>query len=157
MHKFKVPLAVILTALAFSALAFAQDQVQMQGNDSSGNVRLVLVDSSGRIVTTGDTSGSSTTGTVEAAHGACVHTAQTVTGTATDIPTTTLATRRSLLICASTASEVISCEFDGSAAALAAGVELGDLDCIEVNLVGTVAASCISDGTSVDVRIMECE
>ena len=145
----------LIAALLIGGAVIAQDQVQMQGRDSTDVVRVVLVDSSGRLLTTADTS-SSTSGTAVAAHGACVNTTQTVTGTASDIPTSALSTRRSLLICASTASEVISCEFDGSAAVLATGIELGDLDCIEVALVGTVAASCISDGTSVDARIMEC-
>ena len=145
----------LIAALLIGGAVIAQDQVQMQGRDSTDVVRVVLVDSSGRLLTTVDTS-SSTSGTAVAAHGACTNTTQTVTGTASDIPTSALSTRRTLLICASTASEVISCEFDGSAAVLATGIELGDLDCIEVALVNTVVASCISDGTSVDVRIMEC-
>lgn len=153
----------ILMGLAvFSALclgpflAWAQQQVEVTGQDSSGNVRILRTDTSGRIVTTGDTSASAATGDVEAAHGACTSTALTLTGTAANVPTSARSDRRSLTICASTAGEVISCEFDGSAAVLATGVELGNLDCWRENLVGAVDASCISDGTSVDVRVMEC-
>lgn len=135
-------------------VAWAQQEILITGQDSSGNTRIVRVDESGNIITNG--SASTPSGAAAGTHGACTHTVVSVTGTATDVPAVPRTDRSTLTVCASTASEVISCEFDGSAAVLATGIELGDLDCIQLGLAGTVTSSCISDGTTVDVRVMEC-
>ena len=132
----------------------SQQEVLLVGQDSSSNSRVVRVDSSGNLITNGSTSTPS--GAAAGTHGACTNTTQTVTGTAANVPTAARADRVTLTICASTAGEVISCEFDGADAVLATGMELGDLDCIVINLAGTVNASCISDSSSVDIRILEC-
>lgn len=136
------------------SVALAQQEVMITGSDGT-NTRPVLVDSAGRLITTGDTT-SSSTGSTTATHGACTNTQIDITGTAANVPTSARSDRRTIMICASTSGEVISCEFDGSAAVLATGFELGNLDCHVENLAGTVNASCISDGTTVDVRVMEC-
>jgi hypothetical protein len=163
----------VAAALLVAAVAAAQQSVILRDGDGSttwidvygdGTARgttpkglLIMGDDGTNIQAISTTSGGLVnTAQAPATHAACTNTAQTVTGTASNIPTTAMATRRSLTICASTALETISCEFDGSAAVLATGIELGDQDCVVVSLVNTVNASCISDGTSVDVRIPEC-
>lgn len=144
--------ALLVLALP-PALALAQEVI-IQGVDSSDVVRRAKVDANGNLITT--TSTSTPSGAASGTHGACTNQAQTITGTAANVPTTPRADRVTLMICNSESGETISCEFDGSDAVLATGQELGNLDCVVVNLAGTVNASCISDGTSVDARIMEC-
>ena len=153
MKHFKSVALVFAGFVCATALALAQEVI-IQGVDSSGNVRQVRVDSSGNIIS--NTSSSTPSGAASGTHGACTNTQLDITGTAANVPTTALAGRTSLTICASTSGEVVSCEFDGSAAVLATGIQLGNLDCIEIALAGTVNASCISDGTTVSLRLLEC-
>ncbi|TAL42478.1 MAG: hypothetical protein EPN91_08845 [Salinibacterium sp.] len=133
-----------------------QQEVMITGQteDAVPETRTIKTDANGHLITT--SSASTPSGAASGTHGACTHTQQSITGTAANVPSTARADRVSITICASTASETISCEFDGAAAVLATGMELEELDCIKVNLAGTVNASCISDGTTVDLRIMEC-
>ena len=135
-------------------MMLAQQEVLLTGQDSSGNTRIVRTDSSGNLIQ--NSSATTPSGAAAGTHGACTNQSQTVTGTAANVPTAARADRVSLTICGSTAGEVVSCEFDGSDAVLATGQEIGNLDCIVINLAGTVNASCISDGTSTDLRVQEC-
>ena len=134
-------------ALLFTGLVWAAQEVMMIGAESDGTERRLLVDSSGRPITL--TAGA-------AAHGACVNSVQTLTGTASNVPASPMSGRRSILLCNSESGETISCEADGAAAALATGIELAFMDCLVISISGDVNVSCISDGTSVDLRVQEC-
>ena len=141
--------ALLLSPIVAPLIALAAQEVMMIGVDSDGAERRILVDTSGRPITL--TAGA-------AAHGACVNTTQTLTGTASNVPATSdvLSTRRSLFLCNSESGETISCEFDGNAATVANGLEIQFQDCLVVSLSGDVNASCLSDGTSSDLKVMQC-
>ena len=139
--------ALLLSPIVAPLIALAAQEVMMVGAESDGTERRLLVDSSGRPITL--TAGA-------AAHGACVNSVQTLTGTASNVPASPMSTRRSLTVCNSESGETISCEFDGAAAVLATGIEASFLDCLVVSLSGDVNASCLSDGTSSEIRVMEC-
>lgn len=137
--------ALFISPFIAPILAWAAQEVLMLGVDSSGNERQILVDTSGRPITL--TAGA-------AAHGACVNSAISVGTSATNVPASAMAGRRSITICSSTAG-TLTCEFDGAAAVAATGVELGDLDCVSVSLADSVNASCIGSVT-IDTRALEC-
>ena len=143
-----------LSIVARTVLGQSEVLITGQTQDTVPETRTIKVDTNGILLTS--SSSSAPSGAASGTHGACTHSTVTVTGTATAVPNAPRTDRASLTICASTAGEVISCEFDGSAAVLATGMELGDLDCITFSLAGTVTSSCISDGTSVDTRVVEC-
>ena len=139
--------ALLLSPVVAPILAWAAQEMMMIGVESDGTERRLLVDSSGRPITL--TAGA-------AAHGACVNSVQTLTGTASNVPASPMSGRRSILLCNSESGETISCEADGAAAALATGIELAFMDCLVISISGDVNVSCISDGTSVDLRVQEC-
>jgi nitrogen fixation-related uncharacterized protein len=50
-RTWKLPIAVLLTALIFGGYAWAQQEVQLLGEDTTGVARRILVDTAGRLVT----------------------------------------------------------------------------------------------------------
>lgn len=146
-------LPAVVAAVVLGGAVFAGEGL-IQGQDSSGSTRYVLVDSTGRIVTTTDTSGSSaSSGTT---HGACTVTAMTIGATATNCPGSPLASRGTLTVQMRTSGQTLTVRTDGSAATTTTGVDLGNFDTFVDNLAGNVNASCICSAAGCDVRVIEC-
>lgn len=134
--------------------AWAQQETLITGQDSSGNTRAILTDTSGRIVTTANSAASS--GTSSAAHGACTSQALTIGTTATNIPSTPVTARSFISIELSQAGETLDCEFDGSAVVSGQGLILEHRTIYSLNLAGNVNVSCLCSAASCSVRVVEC-
>lgn len=147
----------LLSALLLGPIiAWAQQEVIVTGQDSDANTRILRTDSSGRVITTGDT-GSSSTGDVEATHGACTDTTMNVGTTGTACPATARASRRTIAIQLVQAGETLTITTDGATTATAtAGFQIGNTDVFADNLAGSVAASCRCTAATCGVRIKEC-
>ncbi len=149
-------LPALLAAIFVAGIVIAQDQIQIQGVDSSSVVRLVLVDSAGRVVTTTDST-SASSGTAAAAHAACTNTTMNVGTTGTACPAVARTDRRTVSVQLVQAGQVLRITSDGSTVATAtAGLQIGSSDVYSDNLLGSVPLSCRCDAATCAVMIAEC-
>ena len=144
MTHFKRHRPTLLALFLFGGLVLAQGEVLMTGLDSSGNVRTVLLDSAGRLVT-------------EGAHGACVNTTMNVGTTGTACPASPSTSRGSILIQLVQSGETLTVTADGTSAATATvGAQIASGSTYSDDLVGTVSTSCRCSAATCSVRIVEC-
>lgn len=148
LRSFAIRIAVVLGLIA-SILAWAQADQLINGIDSSDNVRRVLVDSSGRIVTSATSGGSGS-------HGACVNTTLNVGTTGTACPGTPRADRSSILIQLVQAGESLTIETGGGTATATVGAQISNGGSYEDDLLGTVSVSCRCTAATCSVRVVEC-
>ena len=81
-------------------------------------------------------------------------TAMTVAGTATQLPLTPLPYRRAISICNNSASETLYIGFDPSVST-GTGYPIPAMTSISMDINGQVLVYGVSDGSNVDVRILE--
>ena len=149
MDKFTNIVGRCTLALIAIILLSAQTEVQMNGADSSENVRRVLVDSSGRLVT-------SATGGL-GAHGACTNTTMNVGTTGTACPASPRSDRNSILIQLIQSGETLRITSDGATTASATqGVEVSSGGSYTDDLLGSVSANCRCSAATCSVMIVEC-
>lgn len=143
MNWFRQNRVAVVAAFFFTFFAFAQNDVLVNGMDSSGNVQRLLLESSGRLTSP--------------THGACINTTMNVGTTGTACPATASSGRSSLLIQLVQSGETLTITTDGATVATAtAGVEIESGGIYTDNLSGTVAASCRCSAATCSVRIVEC-
>lgn len=139
-------LALAFALFAYPLVAWAQQEVLLTGQDSSGNTRIVAVDSAGRVSTNNS-----------ASHGACVNTTMNVGTTGTACPVTALSARSTVLVQLVQAGETLTVTSDGATAAdSAVGMAITSGNTYSDNLVGTVGLSCRCTAATCSVRIVEC-
>ena len=110
-HPMLILVAVIAALAAFPLIAWAQQEILMTGQDSSGNTRIVRVDASGNLST-------------EGALGACSNTTMNVGTTGTACPPTQNSARASVLIQLVQSGETLTITTDGSTATATAGAQI---------------------------------
>lgn len=138
-----VLVAVIAALAAFPLVAWAQQEFLMTGQDSSGNTRIVRVDSNGNLST-------------GASHTACVNTTMNVGTTGTACPASPLSSRSSVLIQLVQTGETLTVTSDGTAASATAGVQISSGATYSDDLLGTVSTNCRCSAATCSVRIVEC-
>ena len=147
-------IALTIALFAWPLIAWAQQEVLLTGQDSSGNTRIVLVDSNGRILTNTSTS---STATVSGTHVGCTNTTMNVGTTGTACPASQRSDRASILIQLVQSGETLTVTTDGVTAATATvGSQLVSGDSYADTLAGTVVPSCRCTAATCSVRITEC-
>lgn len=138
-----IKLAIVLV-IVIPLLVWAQQEVLMTGQDSSGNTRVARVDSSGNLGT-------------NVTHGACRNTTMNVGTTGTPCPATQLSGRTSIVIQLVQSGETMNVTTDGvSTATATVGINVVSGGSYSDNLVSTVAPSCRCTASTCSVRIVEC-
>lgn len=137
-------------------LAWAQAEVLLTGQDSSGNTRIVKVDSSGNLLTA-TSAASSSSSTSPTAHAACTNTTMNVGTTGTNCPSSARTDRSTISIQLIQSGETLRITSDGATVATATlGVQIGNTDVYNDNLVGTVNTSCRCTAGTCAVIVTEC-
>ena len=140
---------ITLALLTVILLSGQADQL-INGMDSSDNVRRILVDSSGRLVT-------STTSGGSGSHGACTVSTFNIGTTGAACPTTARSDRASILIQLIQSGESMTITNDGLTVATAtAGVQIQSGGTFDDDLLGTVATNCRCTAATCSVRTLEC-
>lgn len=141
---------VLIVPVLRIGVAWAQQEILITGQDSSGNTRVVRTDSSGNILT-------STPGSTAGAHGACTNTTMNVGTSATLCPPAARADRSSILIQLTQSGETLRVVTDGTNTASATqGAAIADGSAYNDNLAGTVNTSCRCTAVTCAVNITEC-
>lgn len=135
---------LVATLVVVPLAAWAQQEVLMTGQDSSGNTRVARVDSNGNLGT-------------NVVHGACTNTTMNVGTTGTPCPATQLSNRSSIVIQLVQSGETMNVTTDGMTTATAtAGINVVSGGTYSDNLAGSVAPSCRCSAATCSVRIVEC-
>ena len=151
-----VPTLMAATPLReIAKLSLAQAEVLLQGVDSTGVLRNVLVDTSGRLIL-------SSSGAAQADYQCSTASPTTVTSVGTNavaVPATNAASRVSVLLCNSAenaGSPKVKCRNDGVPVMgiTAAGHVLAKGDCWSTSIASGI--QCISDTASTAVTTSEC-
>lgn len=141
--SFLVGLAVVAALGTFPLIAWAQQEFLMTGQDSSGNTRVVRVDSNGNLAT-------------GASHSQCTNTTMNVGTTGTACPATQLSTRSNILIQLIQSGETLTITTDGTAASSTAGIQITSGATYSDDLLGTVTPNCRCSAATCSVRIVQC-
>lgn len=150
-------LALALALFAYPLIAWAQQEVMMVGQDSSGNSRMVLVDSSGRILTNAGSSSSGSSGSAVGTHGACTNTTMNVGTTGTACPPTQRLDRSSILIQLVQSGETLTVTTDNATLATATiGAQVSSGSSYSDQLGGAVTPHCRCTAATCSVRIVQC-
>lgn len=157
MTRIKNPLLILIAVIAalgtHPLVAWAQQEFLMTGQDSSGNTRTVLVDSSGRVLTNSGSSSTSVSGT----HGACTNTTMNVGTTGTACPASQRSDRSSITIQLVQSGETLTITTDGATTATATdGIQISSGGQYGDTLAGSVAPSCRCSAATCSVRVVEC-
>ena len=144
-HPILLLIAVIAALATFPLIAWAQQEVLMVGQDSSGNSRIVRTDTSGNLLS--NESGS---------HAACTNTTLNVGTSGTACPPTQRSDRSSILIQLVQSGETLRVTTDGTTAAAATGISVASGLAYTDPLVGTVSPSCRCSAATCQVNIVEC-
>lgn len=141
---------IVGCALIIAVTAVAQEPVLMHGVDPSGNIRQMLTDSSGNVLT-------GSIGSSGGTHAACTETQMTIGATALATPPTALSNRTSIAIQMRTSGQTLTCRLGGGTpTSLGAGIDLGNFDILRDNLSPTVVARCICSAAGCTVNVVEC-
>lgn len=137
-------------------LAFAQQEVLFTGQDSSGNTRIVKVDSSGNLLTSAAAASSSSAAS-PTAHAACTNTTMNVGTTGTNCPSSARTDRSTISIQLIQSGETLTITSDGATVATATiGMQIGNTDVFNDTLVGTVNTNCRCTAATCSIRVVEC-
>lgn len=147
MKNFALKVAIVL-ALGLSIVVLAQTDTLINGMEGD-NVRRILVDSSGRIIT-------STTSGGSGGHAACTQTVMNVGTTGTACPPTARSDRSSILVQLIQTGETMVISVDGSVATATNGVQISSGGTYEDSLLGTATTSCRCTAATCSARILEC-
>ena len=136
---------IAVSALFAAFTALAQNDILINGTDSSGIIRRVRTNTSGVLASS-----------ITSSHGACTFTAVTVGTAATNCPGGARSDRQTITVQLRTAGAILTVRNDGNAATTTAGLDIQNLDLYTDNLDGTTNLSCICSTSNCDVRVVEC-